>query len=340
MNADNGHEFFAVGSAIAFLLRQWFLIGLVALLTLGIALPEAMSIVTTRLSSSLVIATVLFLTTVPMDLLKSLAAPGVGAAVLLATAINMGLAPPVGWVASWGVSPDLAIGVVLATLAPCTVASAVVWTRRGGGNDAVAIAVTAITHLACFVSIPFWVLLLISNSEVVPGDAPMVDAWALLTKLFFIVFLPVFGAQLLRLVRPFARWADERKKKFSIAAQLGLLLVAFIGAVEAGRMLAAQESLPAIDILRLILMVGLAHTVLLVGSRWVARLFRLPEAEGLAVAIAGSQKTLAVGLGIALEFGGLAILPMVAYHIFQLLIDTVYVDVWGVSERGDVEQGY
>jgi hypothetical protein len=33
-----------------------------------------------------------------------------------------------------------------------------------------------------------------------------------------------------------------------------------------------------------------------------------------------------VGLAIAIDFGGLAVLPMVAYHIEQLLIDTVLAD--------------
>ena len=47
------------------------------------------------------------------------------------------------------------------------------------------------------------------------------------------------------------------------------------------------------------------------------------ESDRLAIAFAGSQKTLMVGLAIALEFGGLAILPMLAYHVEQLLLDTV-----------------
>ena len=52
----------------------------------------------------------------------------------------------------------------------------------------------------------------------------------------------------------------------------------------------------------------------------------LPRADQIGVAFAGSQKTLMVGLAIAIDFGGLAVLPMVAYHVEQLLIDTVLAD--------------
>ena len=49
--------------------------------------------------------------------------------------------------------------------------------------------------------------------------------------------------------------------------------------------------------------------------------------QQIAVGIAGSQKTLMVGLDIAISyFGGLAILPMVVYHFIQLTTDTLIAD--------------
>jgi sodium/bile acid cotransporter 7 len=52
----------------------------------------------------------------------------------------------------------------------------------------------------------------------------------------------------------------------------------------------------------------------------------LPRKDQAAVAFAGSQKTLMIGLAIAVEFGGLAVLPMMAYHVGQLLVDTLLAD--------------
>ena len=47
------------------------------------------------------------------------------------------------------------------------------------------------------------------------------------------------------------------------------------------------------------------------------------------MAIAGSQKTLMVGLYVAIHyFGGLVLIPLVIYHVVQLLMDTVVADLW------------
>jgi len=52
--------------------------------------------------------------------------------------------------------------------------------------------------------------------------------------------------------------------------------------------------------------------------------------QQIAVAFSGSQKTLLIGLDIAVEyigqFGGLALIPMVSYHVTQLLVDTLIAD--------------
>jgi hypothetical protein len=52
--------------------------------------------------------------------------------------------------------------------------------------------------------------------------------------------------------------------------------------------------------------------------------------QQIAVAFSGSQKTLLIGLDIAVEyigqFGGLALIPMVTYHVTQLLVDTLIAD--------------
>ena len=66
-----------------------------------------------------------------------------------------------------------------------------------------------------------------------------------------------------------------------------------------------------------------------IASFWLglglARLFRLPWGDQLAVAFAGSQKTLMVGMNVSMG-AGFSVLPMVAYHVGQLLVDTVIAD--------------
>ena len=50
--------------------------------------------------------------------------------------------------------------------------------------------------------------------------------------------------------------------------------------------------------------------------------------DAIAVAFSGSQKTLTVAIYLALAVSPLAILPMVAYHAAQLVIDTLIADRW------------
>ena len=51
----------------------------------------------------------------------------------------------------------------------------------------------------------------------------------------------------------------------------------------------------------------------------------LNRADQISVGFAGSQKTLMVGLQVAIDLG-INVIPMVAYHISQLLIDTLVAD--------------
>jgi sodium/bile acid cotransporter 7 len=72
------------------------------------------------------------------------------------------------------------------------------------------------------------------------------------------------------------------------------------------------------------------HLGMLLAAVWGGRLLGLPRPDRIAAGFSGSQKTLLVGLDIASEyvevFGPLALLPMVAYHVLQLLVDTVIAD--------------
>jgi len=184
----------------------------------------------------------------------------------------------------------------------------------------VAIFVTLITSLGSFVILPFWVFILLGESVDVPAPA-------LAIKLAACVMAPIALAQWLRRAPGVAGWAIKHKPALSLASQWGVLTMAFIGAVDAGVRLRSMTSpLTTGDWLLLIAAAGVAHLALLATGWWSAVRLGFGRPEAVAVAIAGSQKTLAIGIGIALEFGGLAIFPMIAYHMLQLLIDTLFAD--------------
>ena len=71
---------------------------------------------------------------------------------------------------------------------------------------------------------------------------------------------------------------------------------------------------------------GLHLVVLMLGWAFSGSL-GLSREKRIAVAIAGSQKTLMVGLLLAIDLG-VSILPMVTFHLGQLFVDTLIADRW------------
>jgi sodium/bile acid cotransporter 7 len=134
---------------------------------------------------------------------------------------------------------------------------------------------------------------------------------------------------MLRAVPRIGRWATDNKVVLSTFAQVGLLTIVFVGAVNCGLKIAELDNHLAPIAGQIFLMLVLAavvHTIAWWFGFKTAAQLGMDRGEQLAVAFAGSQKTLMVGLAIALQYGGLTVLPMLAYHIEQLLIDTLLAD--------------
>jgi len=321
---------------LAFLARRWFLLALVAVLTVGFGFSESLSEPVERAPRHGLVAAVLFVMALPLDIgamWRAFSRPG---PVLLAVAVNFGLVPPLAWLVHQTglLAADLSTGLLIMSAIPCTMASAAVWTRRAGGNDAVAILVTMLTNLGCFLITPMWILLLTNQrAELSPRD--------LILRLLLLVVVPIMLAQLLRLWQPLALWSTARKRALSNLAQCGILSMVMIGAVGASQRLSTTDQQSSIGWVGWVLMgaaVLAVHLVALVSGMYLARLCGMRRPERIAVAFAGSQKTLMVGLDLGLQyFGGLTILPMVAYHVGQLLVDTFIADRMQ-SEAGDDQQ--
>jgi solute carrier family 10 (sodium/bile acid cotransporter), member 7 len=307
---------------LSFLRQRWFLVALLAMLASGMLWSGALRPVVDVVPRSAIVALVMFLMALPLEtaaMWRAVRRPG---PVWLAVLLNAGLAPPLGWLAGHALPTELAIGIVVTATVPCTLVAATVWTRRAGGNDAVAILVTMITNSACFLVVPGWLKLLI-------GANVSLDYASLVWKLVLLVVLPITAAQLLRQWRPLGDWAMQKKTWLSDLAQLGILAIVLDGAVGCGEQIhnATNGSVLALGpVSIMIVAVVTVHLTLLFAGLVLARLLGMEHADRAAVAIAGSQKTLMVGIYVALEFGPLAILPMIAYHASQLLLDTIIAD--------------
>jgi sodium/bile acid cotransporter 7 len=303
--------------------RRWLLTTLLVVLWVGATWPTSLEHITERIPKSAIVMGVMFLMALTLptgQIFHAVRSPG---GTLWAIAINLGLLPPLAWLVSRPLTNDLADGVVIAATVPSTLASAAIWTRRAGGNDAIALMVTLGTNLACFVVTPAWLWLLTGRSE---GEQ---DFWGLVVRLAGWVVLPIFLGQTLRQVRSISRWADRRKRGIGVVSQLGILSIVLVGAVHCGHRLAdfsGQRGVFAGQVAAVLVAVLAIHLIGWALGRWGGTWWGLSREDALAAAFAGSQKTLMVGLAIAIGYGGLAVLPMMAFHASQLFADTLLAD--------------
>jgi sodium/bile acid cotransporter 7 len=311
---------------IPFFARQWFLVCLALVLTFGLAFPDAAFfpwLVRATVLRNGIVATVLLMTSLVLNTRAITDAIRRPLAVSWGVLVNSAIVPLAAWPLSLLLHDDLALGLIVTAAAPCTVASAAVWTRRAGGNDAIAILVTVITNASCFLVMPLWIRLFsgLSGSPIPVGE--------MMLKLLYQVFLPMAIGQLLRQHAGIARWSGDRKRLLGNLSQVGILVIVLVGAINCGEQLrqTSQWSLGAGPIAWMLLVVAALHIAMLVVAQQGGRALGLPRESWIATGFAGSQKTLMVGLHVALQIGsGLTILPMVAYHVLQLLIDTLVAD--------------
>ena len=302
---------------------------LVGVLGAGMIWPAALHPVVRWLPGEMVVAVVTFIMALPLETRRLWDAARRPGPSWLAVALNSGVAPPLGWIASRMLPGELAVGVIVATTVPCTLATAAVWTRRAGGNDAVAFLVTIITNLSCFLVVPAWLWLLVRSETQAQLRRAEINYLEIVVGLILLVVLPIVVAQLLRQRRSVGAWALRHKHRLSLAAQIGVLLIVFLGAVNCGlrlQQISNGSAVSAGSISVMVLAVAGVHVVLLLLGIGLSQSLRFTRADAIAVAFAGSQKTLMVGAYLALAVGPLAILPMVAYHAAQLVIDTLVAD--------------
>lgn len=311
---------------IEFLKRQWFLLTLSSVFVLGLCFSNLFQpFAESRWLRNLIVASVLFVMALPLDtrsIANSIRHPWPA---ILASLVNALLLPLITWGMVQVLSGDMKTGMLVTAAVPCTLASAAVWTRRAGGDDTVSILVTAFTNFGCFLTVPFW-LYLTTGSELTAVDRAELMRMPL--RLGVLVVLPMALAQLLRRNRSIAAWATGRKGLLAKFAQVGILSMVLAGATCCGLKLSETSGWSNLGDVPLMCVVATAvHLSVFFAGFRLGRAFGFDRPQYIAVGIAGSQKTLMVGLDIAISyFGGLAMLPLVAYHFIQLTTDTVIAD--------------
>ena len=328
---------------ISFFQRHWFLVSLLLLLPLGIALGRAGSVpwlvsLIHRLPTPLCTGGILFLMSVTLDtgkLMQSLRQPY---PVMTACSINMLVMPLLCLpLLSLQQTPDFKVGLLIAASVPCTMAAASVWTRKAGGNDAVSLLVTLLTNGFCFVLTPIWMEVgRISFSTADTSDA--LSFSEMMLRLTVGALLPAVLGQVVRTRSRVQTWIDSNKGGISNTAQAVILLLVFISSFKGGQ----RFSLDGTDGLTLqasLIVWGSCIALHLAAAAlgWLASgFFGFSESDRRAIVLAGSQKTLPIGLLVSEATGmPFSIIPMLLFHGSQLFIDTWIAG--RLQERGETE---
>jgi sodium/bile acid cotransporter 7 len=308
-----------------FLTANWFIIGLVISLTTGLIAHETLTPLSAAnwLQSTIVFVVMWMMAApIPFELIRN--SVGRPWPPILASIMNLGFLPLLAYCLAPLLNAELAGGLIVAACVPSTQASAAVWTRKAGGDDTVAIFVTLITNISCALITPSLLVWLI-------GRSVKLDLWGLALSLLILVVLPITIGQSMRFSRQFAAAVNKRKVLLSTFCQFGILCMVMLGAVQMGNRLSSTSA--AVTSLAAILVVAVlttfAHVTTLVMGWYLAQATGVRRPQRIAVAFSGSQKTLMIGLKLGMDCG-VSILPMVIYHVGQLIIDALIADWWKV----------
>jgi sodium/bile acid cotransporter 7 len=310
---------------VAFLKRNWFVCGILAVTGLALAAPPGLG---SAIGAGKALATA---AVVAVFVLAGLSLPSEairhGLAnfrvhLLVQTFIFL-VAPAwfyltAGWLAG-EMNGRLLTGVYALAVLPTTISSCVVLTQMARGNVTAALFNAVLSNLLGVFISPLLLTLMLRQAG---GAMPPAQVLRVLLDLLLTVLAPFLAGQVLRL--PLRRFADARRGSLSAASGGLILLIVFLAFCRSsgsGQLRAVAWRLP------LPLAYLAASNVLLMALAYGAgRLMRLGRADLAAVLFAAPQKTLALGAPLLStyfaaqgEVLGIAMLPILFYHPWQLL---------------------
>ncbi|KAF5794504.1 putative sodium bile acid cotransporter, sodium/solute symporter superfamily [Helianthus annuus] len=239
---------------------------------------------------------------------------------------------------------EFVTGLALFCCMPTTLSSGVALTRLAGGNSALALAMTVISNLLGILFVPFTISKLIAG-----GVGTSVPADQLFKSLVVTLLIPlIFGKVLRESFKGVAIFSDNNRKLLSKLNALLLSLVPWIQVSKSRSLLLAVK--PAVFLVAVVL--GALLHLMLLGFNALSiqtlcavsggnkSVFAKKE-NASALLLVASQKTLPVLVAVVDQLGGtfgesgLLVLPCVAAHLNQIIMDSFFVSFWNKKEQPD-----
>ncbi|MBN1381895.1 MAG: bile acid:sodium symporter [Deltaproteobacteria bacterium] len=300
-------------------MKYWFFAGIAFVVLIAFSLPPVGVFLRTYKILDVIIFAAFLLTGLTLETASILRQMKGGKALIAAVASSLFLFPvlayaPAAWI--FGTPSDVAIGVLINGVAPVTIASGMVMTAIALGNVSLSLVICVLCNAVAVVTIPFMMDLLMGVGST-PVNLPVMQ---MLTGLAVKVLLPTVIGQILRpllksLIAPYG-------KAFSIFNQC-LVLMIILNAVSSStdRIIQAGFAVLGIFIFMIVF-----HVLILLINYGISRLIRLDTPSTAAFTIHVSQKTLTVSYlvwsGFFAKLFPMALIPAIAYHLTQMIMDT------------------
>jgi sodium/bile acid cotransporter 7 len=309
----------------SFLKRYWFLLGILAALLFGLLLPRGGELLNpSGISTNLVIVALFIILgyTLPTESI----AGGmrdvslhfyIQGFIFLFTPLYFYLTSLLfrGFLAE-----NLLIGIYALSCLPTTISSCIVLTQISGGNVVGSIVNASVANMLGIVLSPLILSLLIYESNLRFSTAEILGT---LRSLGLKMLLPIIGGQILRL---FGKALAQRlKKKLGLLSNfLILTIIYFAVAGTAGNPYFNNRIL---DMLLPFGYLALSQVLLVLIAYGGTRLLRFRWENTVSVVYTAPQKTMAMGVPLLTtifaerpQVLGLALLPLLFYHPWQLLV--------------------
>ena len=219
------------------------------------------------------------------------------------------------------VTPELYLGVLFLCALPATVQSAIAFTAIARGNVPAAICSASASS---FIGIFLTPLLagILMGAQMRPGGGDVLHA---IGKIIAQLLLPFVAGQAAR--RGIGRWVDRHKGMLRFVDQGSILLVVYV-AFGAAVLQGLWHQVPLHSLAGLLLVNAVLLTLVLLSTRYAARLQAFDRADEITTVFCGSKKSLASGVPMAkVLFAGHAVgvivLPLMLFHQMQLMVCAV-----------------
>jgi len=315
---------------MSWLKKNWFLVGLLIAMVSGFLLAERGALLNPGGWTNRVIVFVLFLITgvkLPSDRIRQdLSTPRLHVFlqifIFVVTPLYFLTAVPL---FSEAFDGQLIVGIFALAVLPTAVSSCIVFTQNAGGNTVAAVFNAALANTAGIFLSPILLSVLISSS----GRAlPMSQLLDTLQGLALNMLVPIVIGQVLRL--RMRAWADRYSKHLGVASNVFILIVVVFAFARTG----ANPNFAryATELLGPLVYLLASHLILIALVLLGARLLKLGHEDRITALFVGPEKTLALGAPLLTIFFagqdilGVALLPLVIYHPWQLFVAGIMVN--------------